>query len=202
MAFICLKCPTETARILSEVDFGDFGEKVDAATMHVTCVYLGQGLSVERVASMIPTIFEVVQGTKPFTVSTSRVTTFPPNPDDGVPIIAPVDSNELHTLHDNLVKALNEAVPDFPPEKYSFSPHVTLGYGKDPLVHADNAVDITLPTIEWAAHELTLWGGDSGDYKLIVTFPLSVVTKTASCGRETALYRAFAQLANRGHLLD
>ena len=205
MAFLGLKVPDPTARILSEIDFSQFGEKVDASEMHVTICYLGKGIDIARVAQMIAPIFDVIQSTKPFVVSTSRVSTFPPNKDDGVPIIARVDSNDLHALKASLTKTLLAQVPDFPSEKWpEFKPHVTLGYSSDSDVNSSNVIDIQIPTISWGAHEVVLWGGDKGDNKLIVTFPLTIATKTASQGpggRQKALYRAFTQLANRGHLL-
>ena len=205
MAFLGLRVAHETSRILSEIDFSQFGEKVDASEMHVTICYLGKGIDIARVAQMIVPIFNVVQATKPFMVQTSRVTTFPPNKDDGVPIIARVDSNDLHALKANLIKTLMEKVPDFPPEKWpEFKPHVTLGYSEDPDVNASNIIDITIPTVSWAAHEIVLWGGDKGDNRLIVTFPMSILTKTASMNpvsRQKALYKAFVQLANNKHML-
>lgn len=205
MAFLGLRVPPETARILSEVDFGDFGDKSPPNEFHITICLLGKHIPIERVAQMIAPIFSVVQETKPFMVSTSRVATFSPNKDDGVPIIARVDSNDLHAFRAKIAKTLMEKVPDFPPDKYpEYKPHVTLGYSSDPLVYYDNAVDLQIPTVSWGAHEIILWGGDKGDQKLIVTFPLSVMAKTASTGssRQAGLYKAFVQLANRGHLLS
>jgi len=197
MAFLGLRVPHETARILSEIDLG-FGEKEDAAKLHVTMLYIGKQVAIEKVAAMLAPIMNVVSQTKPFTVSTSRVTTFPPNPDDGVPIIARVDSNDLHAFRTALCTAFDAAKIDYNKKYPEYKPHVTLGYEQDPLVFADNAVDISIPTVTWAAHELTLWGGDSGDNRVIVTFPLSVVspTKTASRGasHQTSLNRAYVQL--------
>src|SRR5271170_4360536 len=111
MAFLGLKCPPETARILSEINFGDVGEKEPPSSMHITMCYLGKEVPIEKIAAMIPIIFSVVSATKPFTVATSRVTTFPANPDDGVPIIAPIDSNDLHAFRKNLCTAFDAATP-------------------------------------------------------------------------------------------
>ena len=190
MAILSLCVPREISRILSGIDLG-LGEKVDASGMHITVCYLGKGISIERVASMLTPIFEVVSKTRPFTVSTSHVTTFPANPDDGVPIIAKVDSNELQDFRGRLVKALTEAIPDFPKDKYPvYAPHVTLAYSKDPLVDADNAVDKQIPTVEWGVGEVTLWGGDVGDERFFVTFPLAVPMTRA------AMNQAFVRIAS------
>lgn len=189
MAFLGLKCPPETARILSEIDFGKVGEKEPPSSMHITVCYIGKEVPIEKIAAMIPVIFGVVSQTKPFTVSTSRVTTFPPNPDDGVPIIAPIDSTELHAFRKALCTAFDQARVEYNKKYPDYRPHVTLGYSQDPLVNADNVVDLTVPTIEWGAHELVLWGGDTGDNRLIVTFPISVATS------KTSMHKAFVQLA-------
>jgi 2'-5' RNA ligase len=197
MAFLGLKCPPETARILSEVDFGDFGEKQSPSSMHITVLYIGKEVPIEKIASMIAPIFSVASQTKPFTVSTSRVMTFPPNPDDGVPIIAPIDSNDLHAFRKSICEAFDKAGIEYNKKYPDYRPHLTLGYSEDPLVHTDGAINLQFPTVEWGAHELVLWGGDSGDNRLIVTFPLSIATT------KTAMHKAFVQLAkNWGPVTD
>jgi 2'-5' RNA ligase len=188
MSFLGIAVPAPTARILSEIDFGNFGEKEPPGKFHITMCYMGKALPIEKVASAIPVIFSVVSQTQPFTVATSRVTTFPPNPDDGTPIIALVNSTELHDFQKKMCVALKAGGIEVS-QKYTFTPHVTLGYSQDPLVHADNAVDLTIPVIEWGAHELVLWGGDEGDNRIIITFPLSIATN------KMAMHRAFVQLA-------
>ena len=149
---------------------------------------------------MLAPIVNVVSQTKPFTVSTAHVTTFPPNPDDGVPIIARVVSNELVALRQAICAAFDATKIEFSKKYPDYTPHVTLGYSQDPAVNYDNAVDIQVPVVEWGAHELTLWGGDNGDTRIIVTFPLSVVSHTKTASRRTsqqqmALNRAYVQLA-------
>ncbi len=189
MAFLGLRVPQETARILAEVDIGKWGEKEPPSSFHITMAYMGREVPIETIAQMIPAIFPVVAKTSPFTVSTSHVTTFPPHPEDGVPIIARVDSEPLHAFRAAVCQAMDAAGVDFSKKFPDYKPHVTLAYAKDALVHYDNAFDIHIPTIEWAAHELVLWGGDNGDNRLIVTFPLSIAMS------KTAMHRAYVQLA-------
>jgi 2'-5' RNA ligase len=195
MAFLGLAVPAPTARILSEVDFGKFGDREPPGQFHITMCYLGKEVPIEKVAQMIAPILGVVAETKPFTVSTSRVTTFPANPEDGTPIIALIDSNELHAFRAKVCEALKGAGVSFS-EKYAYTPHVTLGYSQDPLVDADKAIDFTIPTVEWGAHEIVLWGGDTGDNRLIVTFPFSVAQT------RTAVHKAFIQLAKNWSLVS
>lgn len=189
MAYIGFRVPPETARLLAEVDFGDFGEKRPPGKFHVTVVYLGKDMPIDKIAMMIPAIFACTSQTRPFTASTSRVSTFSPNADDGVPIIAVVDSPPLHDFRARLIGDLKKAGIEIPERYPAYRPHVTLAYSPDPLVHTDNAVDLQIPTVEWGAHELVLWGGDNGDNRVIVTFPLSIALT------KTAVQRAFVQLA-------
>jgi 2'-5' RNA ligase len=198
MAFLGLAVPAATARILSEIDFGNLGDKEPSSSLHITMLYLGKEVEIEKIATMLAPIVQVVSQTNPFTVSISRVTTFPPNPDDGVPIIAPVVSNELMALRASICGAFDAAKIEYSKKYPDYKPHVTLGYSQDPAVNYDNAIDMQIPVVEWGAHEITLWGGDNGDTRVVVTFPLSVVsnTKTASMApdRRTALNRAYVQL--------
>jgi hypothetical protein len=106
-----------------------------------------------------------------------------------------VVSNDLHTFRASLVKAVEEAGIPFPNTYPTFRPHVTIGYGSDPLVYSDNAVDVQFPEVEWGAHELILWGGDSGNDRVVVTFPLSLKTDHATT------HRAFVQLAKNWKFL-
>lgn len=189
MAYIGFRVPPETARLLAEVNFGDFGEKRPPGKYHVTVAYLGKELPIEKIAQMLPVIFACTSQTRPFTVSTSKVTTFPPNADDGVPIIAAVDSQALHDFRNRLIGDIQAAMIEIPNRYPTYRPHVTLAYSPDLRVNSDNLIDLQIPTVEWGAHELVLWGGDNGDNRLIVTFPLSIAMT------KTAVQRAFVQLA-------
>ncbi len=142
---------------------------------------------------MIPVIFSVVSQAKPFTVATSKITTFPPNPDDGTPIIGLIDSPELHAFRKTLCETFDKSGVEYNKKYPDYRPHVTLGYSSDPL-GGDKAVNLAIPVVEWGAHELVLWGGDSGDNRIIITFPFSVATTKA------AMHKAFVQLAKNWSL--
>jgi len=187
MAFIGLKVPHETARLLSEVDYGGMGAPTGLDTYHITICYLGSKVPIEQLAEAIPVVFGVTQRTKPFTVGTNRVTTFPAGP-DGTPIICRVTSDALHNLRDALWAALDDAGVEYNKKFPDFKPHVTLAYSKKEVTLGDYG-EVEFPLVEWGAHELVLWGGDSGDGRLVVTFPFSL-EKTAEAKR-----RAFVRLA-------
>lgn len=191
MAYFGLKVPHETARLLSEINVSKWGEPETPGHYHITVVYIGKSVPVETIAKMIPAIFSVTSNTKPFTVETNRISCFPPHPKEGtVPIICPIQSEGLLAFRKAVCKGLDAAGLEYDKKFPDYKPHVTLGYSKDPLVHADWGPDISIPQVEWGVGELVLWGGDSGDTKLVVTFPLSLAMT------KQALDRAFVQLAS------
>jgi len=185
MAFLGLAVPAQTARILSEVDYGGVGTP-EKGFHHITMLYLGDEVPVERFGQALPVIFDVTSKTRPFTVATNRVTTFPAKRGT-VPVICRVTSDPLHELREKLTAAFNAAELHYDNKFPDFKPHVTLAYAQEGL-------DKEFPSVEWGAHELVLWGGDSGDGRLVVTFPFSLGQKAASMGRRT-LNRAFVKVA-------
>jgi 2'-5' RNA ligase len=192
MSFLGIKVPHEITRLLSEVEIP--GEKVSRDEMHVTLCYTGKGTPIEGLVKIIVAAYEVTSQTKPFTSRTTQVTSFPTNPDDGVPIIARVESNELHALRNALCASFERNEVPFSKKYREYIPHITLGYSTDPTVHADHAADKEIPPVEWGVGEIVLWGGDAGDDKLAVTFPLSM-----GLTRE-AVYRAAVKFVTHlGH---
>lgn len=93
MAFLGLKVPHETVRLLGQIKVE--GEKVDLSEMHITLMYLGKGLPIEAITAATEVAFAVTSKTRPFTVRTELVTSFPRNPDAGIPIIARIESDAL-----------------------------------------------------------------------------------------------------------
>ncbi len=190
MAALMIPLPEETARVLSEIQVP--GKKVDQGSSHITVLYLGKNVPVERIAVMIPVLFSITSETAPFAVSTSHVTTFPSNPDDGTPIIARIESEPLHALRKKLCAALDKAGVEYDKKYPEYKPHTTLAYDPDPDTHG--SADLDIPEITWGAHEIVLWGSDQGTGRLVVKFPFSIPGKTAR-ERTTPLYRAATQLA-------
>ena len=182
MAFIGFRTPHETSRLLGDIDVP--GEKVEQGHHHITLLFLGSGVPIEAIAEAVKATYAVTQRTKPFTVRTSRVTCFPVNPEDqdGYPIIARVESDALHDLREELAKSFNDAGVEFNQKFPDYKPHVTLAYSPEPVE------DMRIPTIEWGAHEVVLWGGDNGDRKLTVTFPLALAPLDKTAARVAERY--------------
>lgn len=166
MAFIGLRVPHETARLLGSIEVP--GNKVPLDHMHVTVLYLGEDVPIQQIAKAVIATYRVTSCRTPFNLKTSRVKCFPGG-DTGTPVIAKVLSPELHEFHENLCDAFDKAGVTYSKKFPEYRPHVSLSY-------ADECIkDVCLPeSLTWAAHEATLWGGDWGDDRLSVTFPFTL----------------------------
>lgn len=189
MAALMIQVPEETARVLHEIPVPGTKEQHDP---HITVMYLGKDIPIERISKMLPVIYDVTSQTLPFSVATSHVSNFPGG-DDGVPVIAKINSPALHRFRDALCKAFEDAGLPYDKKFPIYKPHTTLAYAPDP----ETTVDIDIPEISWGAHELVLWGSNRGTGRLVVKFPLSLpLAKVASTRTpKEALYRAAIKLA-------
>jgi 2'-5' RNA ligase len=178
MSFLGLCIPHETARLLSGIEVP--GKREAVSSLHVTMFYFGEHLSIDRITEIIQATFGVVQDTEPFTVRTSLVSSFPKG-DDGAPIICRVESDSLHSLRARIQAAYEDAGVDYANNYPEYTPHVTLSYAEE-----DGFEDKQIPVVEWGAHELVLWGGDSGDDVLVVTFPLALDDLGKTAKREAS----------------
>jgi 2'-5' RNA ligase len=190
MAFLGVKVPHDIARLLSSLKVE--GEKVPPGEAHITILYLGKELPIEAVTRAIEVAYEVTSNTKPFTVKTQLVTSFPVNKDSGIPIIARVESAPLLALRNALTAAFDAEGVNYDKKYPEYKPHVTLSY-KKPTGDSEAGIEIpadqNIPQLEWGVGEMVLWGGDAGDEKLSVTFPFDLALS------KKAAYRAFVRLA-------
>ena len=165
MAALMIEVPQDTQRVLKELKVpGEPCPQVD----HITMLHLGDDVSVEQLAEMMPFIFEACLKQKPFTVRSNRLATFPKG-DDGVPVIAVIQSPELMKFQKALKKALEVSQFDIEDKWPEFKPHVTLSYCGHEKVQSRS-----FPQIEWGVTSLTLWGADHGTGRLVIEFPLSL----------------------------
>jgi len=170
MAMIGLRVPADAARLLASVDVP--GEKIQRHHAHVTIHMLGDDVPMEQIGKAIIAAHSVAEKTVPFRVAINSVSTFKAG-NNGVPVICPVFSPELHELHENLKAAFDAAGVEYSKKWPEFKPHVTLSYSPEPMK------DQALGPLEWSAYEMILWGGDEDDQRLSVNLPFSLPGKTA-----------------------
>lgn len=181
MAFVGLKVPHDAARLLEAVEVP--GERLSASDMHITILYLGKKLPIVQVAKAMVACNEVTKGQVPFELGLSEVSSFSKNPDDGFPVICPVESPALHAFRDALKARFKSLGVPFNEKFPEYKPHVTMGYVKDVPEGADFAYAAPLPgPLSFTAMELTIWGGDKGDGQVHIGLPfvLSPIEKMAS----------------------
>ncbi len=125
-------------------------------------------VDITTLARAMEAAYSVSSTTGPLTLQTSRVSTFKASPEGKVPVICPIESEGLHVFQARLKTALDAAGVPYDTRFPTYAPHATLSYADAPVP------DQTFPQVTWGAGEITLWGGDEGDRRLIVTFPLSL----------------------------
>ena len=191
MAALMIAVPDETARVLREIPVSGEPERHDP---HITVLYLGKDVPIDRISEVLPVIYDVTSKTTPFSVSTNHVSSFPAG-DDGVPVIAKISSPPLHRFREALVEAFEGNDIPYDNKFPDYKPHTTLAY--DP--NKDAKVDIDIPEITWGANELVLWGSNRGTGRLVVKFPLSLpMSKVATEPDPSPLYRAMVKLSRWG----
>jgi len=164
MAFIGIKIPHEVGRLLKAIDVD--GDKVPDSEYHITIAFFGDNWPVSEAAKTLESTFETLKKIKPFKVKISKKSCFPKG-SNGVPILARVESKDLHKLNDKLKEAYDEEDIEFSKIHKEFKPHITLSYSDKEIDEED------IEPIEFMVHEIVLWCGDNGDDRLFVTFPLS-----------------------------
>lgn len=158
MSFIGIKVPAEVGRMLETVDVP--GERHSVSDMHVTLLYLGKGVDVVSVAKAMIATHEVASRVRPFMAWGDAISSFPSNPDDGIPIIVPINSQPLHAFRSALASRFDELGVEYSKKYPEFKPHVTLSYVKSPGP-GFQAPSAPLPGYAgWVVYDVVIWAGD------------------------------------------
>jgi 2'-5' RNA ligase len=166
MAFIGIKTPHDTGRLLKGIKVP--GEREDASEYHITLMFFAKEWEISKVSKALEATYEITKETKPFTVKTNKITCFPKSENNPIPIIAKVESKELHEFRDKLAKKFDDEGVEFSKIFKDFKPHITLAY-----LDADKGIsEFEIDPVEFVVNEIVLWAGDHGDDRLFVVFPL------------------------------
>lgn len=174
MAFLGIRVPAEVGRLITGLEVP--GEKESPSEYHITILCFDDNWPVSAISKALETTYDVVSKFKPFKVCAKNISHFPKREDNPIPIIAPIkseDLQDLQDLHKKLAKAFDADKIDFKKSFKDFKPHITLAYSKDE--HDDFKID---PAIEFIVNEIVLWGGDHGDDRIFITFPLKGPERT------------------------
>ncbi len=163
MAFLGIRIPQETGRLLTGLDVP--GEATAVSEMHITMLLFEDNWPVSEIAKSLEVVYDVVSKMKPFRVTFDKVTCFPKR-GEKCAVIAPVKSDELHELRDKLAEKFEKEDIDFSKQFKDFKPHITLAY------HDEEIDEFKIDDVDFTVQELVLWGGDHGDDRIFITFPL------------------------------
>jgi 2'-5' RNA ligase len=165
MAFLGIRIPHEMGRLISKLKVP--GDKQSPSEYHITILCFEDNWPLSELTKSLEATYQVVSKIVPFGVKAKKVSHFPPREGKPTPIIAPVDSDDLQDLRKKLARQFQKDNIEFDKTFKEYKPHITLAYSEEG--HDDYKID---PPIEFVVNELVLWGGDSGDDRLFITFPL------------------------------
>ena len=169
MAMIAVKVPTETSRLISKISEALPGDSQAASEMHVTIIHLGDDVPISQLAKVMEACHTVTSKISPFVMTVDSIDSFEPGDNGGVPVILPVQSQELHELEQKLKQEFDSAGISYSNKYPEFKPHVTLSY-----VPGMKAVGPLPAPISWGAFEMMIYGADSGDGRVLVTLPFGL----------------------------
>jgi 2'-5' RNA ligase len=165
VAFLGIRVPVEVGRLITGLEVP--GEKESPSEYHITILCFEDNWPISQVSKALEATYDVISKITPFKVKATKVSHFSPREGKPIPIIAPIESEELHDLREKLGKEFDDQEIEFNKTFKDFKPHITLAYSEDE--HDDYKID---PAIEFVVNEVILWGGDHGDDRIFITFPL------------------------------
>lgn len=168
MAFLGIRITTEVGRLLTGIEVP--GENESASEYHITLLCFEDEWPIAEMARSLEVTYDIVSKFKPFSAKIDSVDCFPKHGEKAA-IIAPVKSEKLHELRDKLAEAFEKEDIDFSKRFKDFKPHITLSYNDEEIEKFD------IDDVDFIIHELVLWGGDKGEDRIFVTFPLKAPEK-------------------------
>jgi 2'-5' RNA ligase len=190
MAFLGIKVPVETGRLLKGIDVP--GESESPSEYHITLLCFEDNWKISEVSRSLEATYDVISEIKPFLVKTELVTSFPKREGKPIPIIAKVESKDLHDLREKLAKKFDKEKIEFSKVFKDFKPHITLAYDGE----NDKFEDLKIDPVEFSVQEIVLWAGDHGDDRLFITFPLQGPTSSKKSSFLLQKANMFAKIAN------
>lgn len=188
MAFIGIRINHDVGRQLSKLDVP--GEKESPSEYHITLLCLEDNIEIHKLAEIMEAAYEVISTFKPFSLKTNKVISFPKYEDNPIPIVAVVESENIHKLQSKLKKAFDKAGIEYSKRFKDYKPHITLSYDDE----NDKMDSFKFDKIEFVAHEIVLYGGDHGDENIFVNFQLQCPKRHDLLKNKAYLFEKAAQL--------
>lgn len=163
--FLGIRIPHECGRLLTGIDVP--GKKTAVSEMHITLLHFEENWPISEIAKALEAAYDIVSKIKPFTVEAKKITCFPSHNGGDSAIVIRVESKELHDMREQLAHEFDQCGIDFSKTFKTYKPHITLSYSEKEI----DDFEIDTP-IEFSVQEVVLWGGDHGDDRIFITFPL------------------------------
>jgi 2'-5' RNA ligase len=177
---IGIRVPVEVGRVLEQQEVP--GEPHSASDMHVTVLYVDKASPILDVAKTMIAAHAITSKNRPFQITIQDVSSFPRNPDDGLPIICFINSPELQAIHYALKAEFDRLQIPYRHKYPEYKPHVTLSYVKEetPEGYVFNS---SLPgPISFTVYELSIMGY-ADDAHVRVELPLSLTMEDRIASR-------------------
>ena len=126
MAFLGIRVPHETGRLLSGLDVP--GEKEGTSELHITILCFEENWPIAEIAKALEATYDVVSKIKPFLIKVDSVGCFPKREDNPCPIIAKVKSDDLMDLNEKLREEFDKCDIEYSKIFKDYKPHITLAY--------------------------------------------------------------------------
>lgn len=166
MAFLAIEIPKLLAAKLSKIDLPGKKERQD--TLHITLFYFSDNYPLNDLVKALKTTLKITSETEAFAALIEKVSHFPS--DEEIPIIVPVQSNELHYFREGLAMAFDKANVPYSKKFKDYNPHITLSYAEKVID------DFGIEKEEFQIDKITLFGGDNYDDKISIDFALKKET--------------------------
>jgi 2'-5' RNA ligase len=164
MSFLGIRITPQCGRLLAGIDVP--GDKEGTSEYHITLLCFEDNWPITEIAKALEATYDIVCKIKPFIITTEEITCFPKREDNPVPIIAKIKSKELLELRENLAKEFEKRDIEFSKIFKDYKPHITLSYSEKEIE------DFKIDEVEFVVQEIVLWGGDHGDDRIFINFPL------------------------------
>lgn len=165
MAFIGISIPGPAARLIHEIEVP--GNKTDSNQLHITMFYLGKDIDIKKISKAMIATYDIAQNITPFLVRVSCVNQFDTLVNDRYPVIAPIGCQKLFEIREEMRKSFDNKKINYDKRFKEYKPHITLSFSEQVV----EKHKIAYP-IEFSVQELVLYGGQDGDEKIFITFPL------------------------------
>lgn len=176
MSLIGFRLPVEAGLLLEQAEVP--GDRESSSDFHVTSVYPGRSTPVVTLAKILVVVQRVSERFGPFDVTLADIASFPAG-DDGVPVICPVDSPEMHAFHHAVKAGLDAAGVPYSKKWPEYKPHVTLSYVRDGSVK--EVVGKLASPVSFTLYGASLWGDEGcGMIRAEVPFPASPIQRMAA----------------------